>query len=533
MKKTAKPGKNALWAAAIILILIAAVFVFWRLRPGSAWQVPEPDTWPTQGWLTSTPEEQGFDSAKLAEGLQAIQQNNIPIHSIMVVRNGRAFLEAHFYPYDGQLPHNTGSVTKSLMTTLIGIAADQGKLSLDDKMVSFFANQSIANPDPRKNSITVRDLASMSAGFDCSGLPDELTVKAMEASPNYVQFSLDLPMAYQPGTHWEYCGVNMHLLSAILQKATGMSSLEFARQYLFEPLGIHEVAWPADEQGINLGAGNARMVPGDMAKFGFLWLHQGLWDGRQVVSRSWVNDSVKHHYETPGGDAYGYGWWASTGDTGAEFFALGVGGQRILVIPSLNIVLVTQGGGFETDEVIPYLAAALVDTQKSIAANPSGVEKLATVLGALPKPPAPQAAAPLPELAQAISGKTIRLDENPMNLETLQLEFNNTNEAGVQFTFTDGSASPSATIGLDGVYRFNQGMNLDRAFHPYYDFQELTVGLRGEWIDAQTFILEYDTIINRYFYLLQMHFEADGMTIEASERGSGAKATFEGKWSNP
>ena len=95
--------------------------------------------------------------------------------------------------------------------------------------------------------------------------------KAMETSPNWVQFGLDLPMAYDPGTHWEYCGVGFHLLSAILEKATGMTALEFARQNLFAPLGIQDVVWPTDPQGVNLGAGNTRLLPRDMAKIGFLY----------------------------------------------------------------------------------------------------------------------------------------------------------------------------------------------------------------------------------------------------------------------
>jgi CubicO group peptidase (beta-lactamase class C family) len=171
------------------------------------------------------------------------------------VRTDRVLLDATFYPYTGQSPHSVASVTKSLTTLLIGIAIDQGKLHLDDTMVSFFPDTTIANPDERKNDITIRDLASMSSGFDCLYEPNEPTVQAMEASPNWVQFGLDLPMAYKPGTHWEYCGVGMHLLSAILEKATGMTALEYARQNLFEPLGIKDVIWPTDPQGVNRARG--------------------------------------------------------------------------------------------------------------------------------------------------------------------------------------------------------------------------------------------------------------------------------------
>jgi CubicO group peptidase (beta-lactamase class C family) len=131
----------------------------YRSRP------PSPAYWPTQGWLSSTPEQQGLDSAKLAEALLTMRENNVNIHSLLIIRNGRLVTNAYFYPYDGQTPHMLASVTKSLMTSLIGIAADQGKLDLDDPMVSFFPDRTIANLDDAKKRITVAHLASMSSGF--------------------------------------------------------------------------------------------------------------------------------------------------------------------------------------------------------------------------------------------------------------------------------------------------------------------------------------------------------------------------------
>ncbi len=535
--KTKQNLRPIFWGGAAALLLAGLgllVLLFipgWRgTEPASA---SRPDYWPTQGWLTSTPEEQGLDSAKLAEGLRQIQQNKIPIHSLLLVRNGRVVLDATFYPYDSQSPHSVASVTKSLTTLLIGIAIDQRKLGLDDKLVSFFPDYPIANLDARKKAVSIRDLASMSAGFDCTGLSAELTVQSMEASPNWVQFGLDLPMAYQPSTHWEYCGVNMHLLSAILQKATGMTALEFARQNLFKPLGIQDASWPSDPQGINLGAGNTRLKPADMAKIGFLFLHGGLWEDKQIVSRSWVEDSVKKHYSVPNGDDYGYGWWSSADENGKAFFAQGNGGQRIVVAPDKNLVVVTTGGGFTFDDIVPYILAAFLDPKNPLPANPAGVAELEQVLRLLPQQPASQPVPVLPDVAAAISGKTIRLGENPFEIASLRLDFDDTPAAGFQVTFSDGTQSPLATVGLDGVYRLTPGMNLDRAFHRFVDFQNLSVGLRGHWVDAQTFLLDYDTIVDYYYYQLQMHFEADEVTIEATEGGGGNTATFSGRLQRP
>jgi len=230
MKTMPKSTRTILITASALVCLAAIIFVIWLLTRSRSPKVPEPAYWPTQGWLSSTPEEQGLDSARLAEGLRQIQQKKIPIHSLLIIRNGRVLLDATFYPYDGQIPHSVASVTKSLTTLLTGIAIDQGKLSPDDKMISFFPDAPLANPDTRKNDITILDLASMSSGFDCISEPNEPTVAAMETSPNWVQFGLDLPMANKPGTHWVYCGVGMHMLSAILEKAAGNTAHQDKRK---------------------------------------------------------------------------------------------------------------------------------------------------------------------------------------------------------------------------------------------------------------------------------------------------------------
>jgi CubicO group peptidase (beta-lactamase class C family) len=533
MKPITKSTRNILLIVAALVILAGLIFLAWKFTHSASPKVPEADYWPTQGWQTSTPEEQGLDSTKLAEGLRQIQQKGIPIHSLLIVRNGKVLLNATFYPYDGQSPHSVASVTKSLSTLLIGIAIDQGKLSLDDKLVSFFPDTTIANPDSRKNDITIRDLASMSSGLDCHYEPNEPTVQAMEASPNWVQFGLDLHMAYKPGSHWEYCGVGMHLLSAILEKATGMTALEYARQNLFEPLGITEVSWPTDPQGVNMGAGNTRLLPEDMAKIGYLYLHGGVWEGKQIISQSWVDNSIKEQYSIPGGDRYGYGWWSSVNDSGMSFFAQGNGGQRIIVNPGYNSIVVTTGGGFNYDDIDPYILAAFLDPKNPLPANPTGVAELQQVVSTLPQTPSAQPVPGLPEIASSISGKTYRMDPNPVGIESIRLDFNAPSQASFQVSFTEGTQSPVGAVGLDGIYRITPGMNLDRGGHPFADFQNLSVGMRGNWIDAQTFVLEYDTILNSYFYKLQMRFEGDRLSLDFSQRTGAPLATFQGTMENP
>jgi CubicO group peptidase (beta-lactamase class C family) len=491
-----------------------------------------PDYWPTDGWQSNTPEQQGLDSSKLDAALEAIVQDHIPIHSLLIAINGYSVVNATFYPYDGNTPHNLGSITKAVITTLVGIAVDQGKLKIDDPMVSFFPSYTIANRDKQKDSITIKDLLTMTSGMECVGLPSEATQREMEASPNWVQFALDRPVIHTPGSAFVYCGPDMHLLSAILQKATGTSVLEFARKNLFSPMGFHEVLWPADPQGVNFGAGNLRLLPEDMAKLGFLYLHKGLWADTQIISARWVEDALKPQGKADG-DPYGYGWRINNGDNGYEFYTEGMGGQRILVIPGLNTILVTTGGGFDIDQVIPYLTPALINVSHAIPENTQGLQEMMAVLEKLSKAPQPLPVSLMPEIAGFISGKTIVLDANPLQIQSIQLEFDEKPGASIQFTFSDGTQSPWASIGLDGNFRLTNGVGIDRAIRTMLEIENQPVGIVGEWIDAQTFIIDYDTLTNRYSYRMQIHFNGDDVAVDLSERVYGDQISFSGHMQSP
>ncbi|HET7091274.1 MAG TPA: serine hydrolase [Anaerolineae bacterium] len=501
-------------ALALAVVALLALVLVPRLRGPE--QVSTPSYWPTHGWRSSTPEEQGFDSAKLAEGLLAIRERNISIHSLMLIRNGSVFLDAYFYPYDGSTYHDLASVTKSVMTSLIGIAATQGKLNLDAPMVSFFPNRTIANRDARKERITVRHLASMSSGLDCTEADSERTLRQMWASRDWVQFALDRPVAWEPGTHWVYCSPGMHLLSAILQQATGMTTLEYARENLFKPLGIQDADWPADPQGYARGWGDLALHPQDAAKLGYLWLNQGNWDGQQIVSREWVTQSTIGHFSGTGRkEDYGYGWWVAPADESPNYFlAAGRGGQRIQVFAEGNLIIVTTGGGFEFDQVGPYLEAAIGDPTKPLPTNPAGVAELNAALAAIVRGPAPQPVAPLPTSAQAISGKTFVFAPNPGQLRSLRLDLNASAEATVQLDLANEASPRLMGVGLDGVYRPSRGGR--------------PILARGQWTDASTFVLECDEGPGLNVYTLRMRFEGNRVSLEIPGQGS-----IEGRLQNP
>lgn len=503
------------------LTIVALLVLLLVPRPRAPAPLAPPTYWPTQGWQSSTAEEQGFDSVKLAAGLQAMRDQNINIHSLLIVRNGKVVVDAAFYPYDGTSVHEVASVTKSIMPALVAIAAEQGKLSLDAPMLAFFPDRSIANRDTLKERITVRHLASMSSGLDCTAERDEATLGEMRASDDWVQFALDREVVWEPGSHFVYCSPAMHLLSPILQQATGMTALDFARQHLLAPLGIRDVIWLTDPQGYNRGSEGIYLHPRDMAKIGYLWLNNGQWDGRQVIPREWAEASVMVQMaETGDDDKYGYGWWI-TGEDPVEYAATGRGGQRIQVLPTLNAIVVTTGGGFEFDEIVLFLEPAVVDMQEPLPANPDGVAQLEAAVKAVAQPPAPQPVAPLPDVAREISGKTFVFEPNPAEMETAVLTFDESAEASLAVKNFGSDQVVSLSIGLDGVYRMSSGDH------------NLPQGYRGSWADAQTFVLEYDNIANNDHATYRLRFEGDRVLIEGQETAHELGVTFEGRLQEP
>lgn len=491
--------KILIWGGAIILLAILGVLAGFLIPPlikpstmdyapiGAAADASIVEYWPTEAWRTSTPEEQGFDSAKLAEGLQKLHDNHIAIDSLLIIRDGYVILDAYFYPYEASYPHDLASATKSITTTLVAIAAGQGKINLDQPMVSYFPDRVIANLDERKQSITVRNLAGMVNGMKSGCINgDEDTLDAMRSQADWIQAALDRKMSDPPGKVFCYDSPGMHILSAILQETTGMTELEFARENLFEPLGIQDVYWESDPQGYTHGWGDLHLRPKDAAKIGYLFLQNGVWEGRQIVPVEWAAEAVKEHIKTGRADNYGYGWWVSDN----SYFALGRNGQHIKVYPALNAIVVTTGGNLEYSVIDRLLETAFVDPDRPLPANPSGMADLEAMLTAIQEGEAAPAAISLPDTAGEVSGKVYACETNPANVNTLRFEFNGLDVANMYL----GQSGQDFlwTIGLDGKYRIAP--------------EGLT---RGYWKDPQTFIIELFDIGQ-----LTREFRFDGERME-------------------
>ncbi len=495
--KTSTPLKRKPQNLGIFLLLGILTFALC-----SCTNTPARDFWPTQGWQTASPESLGFNSEKLAVAINTMKANGTPIHSLTIIRHGRILLDVYFYPYDRATLHDVASVTKSITTTLIGIAADKELLDLDAPIVSFFPERTIANLDDWKKQITVRDLSSMSSGLDCyRDGEEEPTLQQMKASQDWVQFTLDLKTIHEPGKVWDYCSPGMHLLSAILTKATGISALEFAQQNLFTPLGIMEVNWPADSAGFNDGWGDLALYPRDMAKIGYLWLNNGMWDGQQIVSKQWVESSIEPLLQAGNGDDYGYGWWINQDDI-FSYRASGRKGQEIQVVPAFDVVIVKTGGGFDPSQVDQFIEGSVGDLEHGGSALPENLkaqELLNEAIASVGQAPKAEVVPPLPEIAHEISGKRFAGEANTL-IEYAILTFDEPNQMQLELKISNEPEPRLAMVGLDGLYRDS--------------VQGRIVKARGEWVDEQTFVIEYNEGPGLDLMLLRMRFESNQVKLE-------------------
>ena len=347
--------------------------------------------WPTDAWRTSTPEEQGMDSERLADMLAAIGVHNYNIDAVLVVRNGYLVAEAYLNPHGPDGKHKVYSCTKSVISALVGIAIDRGYIEgVDQPVLSFFPDRTAANLDARKEAMTLEHLLTMSTGLDCrdSYLYRWQGLREMEGSEDWVQHVLDLPMVAEPGARFEYCNGASFLLSAIVQEATGKNANLFAREHLFPPLGISDARWLSGLQGITIGWSDLYLRPRDMAKIGYLYLNGGRWEGQQVVPAAWVEASTRKHIAATLQDGYGYQWW--TTDNGV-YMALGYAGQFIFVVPEVNMVVVFVSALPERDFYVPqrlledYIVPAARSTTP-LPENPEGVTRLEAQIEALALP---------------------------------------------------------------------------------------------------------------------------------------------------
>jgi hypothetical protein len=345
----------------------------------------------------------------------------------------------------------------------------------------------------------------MSSGFPCQEFSD--SGQSMEQTSGWVQYMLDLPVDIAPGKKFGYCDGNPHLLSAIIEKTTGMNTREFANQELFRPLGIPAAQasdWWTDPQGFSNGGYGLYLRPVDLAKFAYLYLQNGKWDGQQLLPAHWVTDSTIQYVQKPEGPGYGYLWTVYPKTENPDHYAaLGLGGQQIHIYPSKNLIVIVTAEletFMEAPEIERMLNEYILPAIKSdapLADNSKGVARLQTARDTAANPI--QSVSELPAIASEISGKVYKLEENQNGWKNMVVLFEPGASTARVSTTGDNDFEE---IGLDNIYRSS---NVSE--NPYM--------MRGRWLDDQTFLAEWTALPlgNNFSYQIRLKYTGENIEI--------------------
>jgi CubicO group peptidase (beta-lactamase class C family) len=369
----------------------------------------------------STPEAQGISSSAIFAFVEEAERTIDALHSVMIVRHGKVVAEGWWQPYAAGEPHMMFSLSKSFTSTAVGLAVAEGKLSVDDTVLSFFPDLAPAEPSANLKAMRVRDLLTMTAGHhqeDINGFP-------YQSEENVVGKFLHLPVAHKPGTFFLYNTPASYVLSAIVQKVTGQNLVEYLRPRLFEPLGIVDPAWDASKQGVALGGFGLNIRTEDIARFGQLYLQKGKWNGRQLVPAAWIEAATARQVSNGSSTSsdweqgYGYQFWRSRH---GFYRGDGAHGQFCLVLPQYDTVIAITAGTRDMGSVMNLVWDRLVPALggKPLPADRGAHGRLTAKLAGLTL--APQEGKETTALADAVRGRRFAFETNAQAIEALALE---------------------------------------------------------------------------------------------------------------
>jgi len=320
------------------------------------------------GWPTGTLEEANIDRAAIEKFIQKLidipmESVDTPeIHGILIARHGKLVLEEYFHGEHRDKLHETRSAAKSVTATLVGAAMQAGApLKLSTPVYEIMNGGAFpADLEPRKRAMTLEHLLTMSSGYFCDDTnPDapgnEDAMLDQSGEPDYYRYTLKVPMAWAPGEKSIYCSINPNLALGVVSRATGESPLDTFDRLLGAPMKIDRYGWPLDPAGHPYGGGGVQLLPRDFMKLGQLMLNGGTWQGRRILSRDYVTRASSHLYHLRG-IYYGYLWWGIDfpykNRTVHAFFAGGAGGQSVMVIPELDLIIATYAGNYSSKGTI-------------------------------------------------------------------------------------------------------------------------------------------------------------------------------------
>ena len=374
----------------------------------------------------SNPEAEGISSSAVLDFIRAIEQHTHPLDAVqgfMLLRHGNVAAEGWWKPYGPQSAHSLYSLSKSFTSTAIGLAVDEGRLTVDDPVLKFFPDDAPSKPGRNLKAMRVRHLLSMNTGHK-----EDTTRSVFRGEDdNWPRAFLSLPVQYQPGKWFVYNTAATYMLSAIITKLTGESLLDYLRPRLFDPLGIENPRWETDPRGVNIGGSGLHIKTEEIARFGQMYLQKGMWQGKRIVPEEWIAEATKATSDNSNTQTnpdwtvgYGYQFWrcqhnAYRGD--------GAFGQFCIVIPEQDAVLTMISGVQDMQAVLDKVWKHLLPAMgpEALPEDSRTYKELCDKLADLSLPLATgEASSPY---AKQWSGKTYKLESNHLNFESVAIQF--------------------------------------------------------------------------------------------------------------
>lgn len=446
----------------------------------------------------STPEKQGMDSKAILDFIHEIESSNLEMHSFMIVRHGYVVSEAWWKPYRKDEPHMLNSLSKSFTSTAIGLAVEEGLFTLDDQVISFFEEYLPDKVNKHMQQMTIRHLLTMNTGHD----KDFIMGLFMGGEKDWVKCFFQEEVIHEPGTHFVYNNMATYMLSAIIQKVSQLTLLDYLKPRLFEPLGI-TCYWASCPKGINFGAFGLSLITEAIAKFGQLYLQNGLWEGKQIIPAHWANEATTFQVKTDrDGDGdwsqgYGYQFWrcrhnAYRGD--------GAFGQYCIVIPNQDAVIAITSGVDNMqavlDAVWKHLLTGMgnepIEDNRAHMALQDKINTLAyTVKGDTTSP-----------WINTISGNTYKLESNDFGIESVTFTFE---EDSIELKINAGDKQFIVPVGIsdwiDGTVDGDFGSNEK-------------IRSMARWQQPHVLKILYRFVEASFSFEYITYFEEDSITVE-------------------
>ncbi|WP_031529348.1 serine hydrolase domain-containing protein [Dyadobacter crusticola] len=466
----------------------------------------------------SSPESQGVSGKGILDFVNAVEAEKLNLHSLMILRQGKVVAEGWWAPYNPELRHTLYSLSKSFTSTAIGLAVAEGKLKADDKVVSFFPDEKPATISGNLAAMRVKDLLSMSTGHD-----KDTTASVRESKEkSWVKSFLALPVEHAPGTHFVYNSGATYMLSAIIQKLTGQTLLQYLKPRLFDPLVIEGADWEVDPNGINTGGWGLRVKTEDIAKFGQLYLQKGEWNGKQLIPAAWVEEATRSHIQSKGGSrpqaendwlqGYGYQFWRCRN---GAYRGDGAYGQYCIVMPKQDMVVAITSETGNMQAILDHVWNHILNAVKD-GGVPSGKEEQAQLQKKLTSLALPQTAGkPTSELAGSkAEEKSFSIAENSLKISKVSFDFD---KGWCLFRLKDDRGEHLVVNGL-GSWKIGltdlSTMPLKLVLTPVPGETETKVACNGAWVDDSTFEMTWRFIETAHYDTVRCKFEGENVQIE-------------------